>query len=173
MPREAETGHSPLAADKAWGQIQAQRRSQQDLAACMSWPSGYRLMVLGDGMGGYAVGEIASGTVIENFRNAFVSGSELNPRERLFQALQASNYAIFDQSVVGPTLRGMGTTLLAAVVAADALHWVSVGDSPLLEFRLCRAIWRTLFLTQGGSVSHAHSWVNREAPPACDTYLPA
>lgn len=86
-------------------------------------------------MGWYAVGEIASGTVIENFRNAFVSGSELNPRERLFQALQAANYAIFDQSVVEPTPQGMGTTLLAAVVAADALHWMSVGDSPLWLLR--------------------------------------
>ena len=38
----------------------------------------------------------------------------------------------------------------------------------LLEFRLCRAIWLTLFLRQGESVFHAHSWANRETLPACD-----
>ena len=43
----------------------------------------------------------------------------------------------------------------------------------LLELRLCRAIRLTLFLTQGGCVSHAASWANREALPACDTYLTA
>ena len=46
------------------------------------------------------------------------------------------------------------------------------GGSRLLDFRLCRAIWLTLLLTQGGSVSHARSWANREALPACDTYSP-
>ena len=135
MAGEAETGHSPLEADIAWGQVQGERQSQQDRAACMSWPNGYHLMVLGDGMGGHAAGEVASGTVIESFRKAFVSGSELDPRERLFQALQAANYAIFDRSVAEPALQGMGTTLLAVVVAADALHWVSVGDSPLWLLR--------------------------------------
>ena len=43
----------------------------------------------------------------------------------------------------------------------------------LLELRWCRAIRLTLFGTQGGSVSHAASWANREALPACDTYLTA
>ena len=43
----------------------------------------------------------------------------------------------------------------------------------VLEFRLCRAIRLTWFLAQGGSVSHARSWTNREALPACDTYLTA
>lgn len=86
-------------------------------------------------MGGARRRRGRSGTVIESFRNAFFSGSELDPRERLFQALQAANYAIFDRSVAESALRGMGTTLLAAVVAADALHWVSVGDSPLWLLR--------------------------------------
>ena len=32
----------------------------------------------------------------------------------------------------------------------------------LLEFRLFRAIWITLFLTRGRFVSHAHSLANRD-----------
>ena len=50
-------------------------------------------------------------------------------------------------------------------------HSLPVGSAGLLEFRLCRAIRLTLFLPQDGSVSHARSWANREALPACDTYL--
>ena len=42
-----------------------------------------------------------------------------------------------------------------------------------MEFRLCRAIRLRLVLPQGGSVSHARSWANREALPACDTYSPS
>ena len=48
-----------------------------------------------------------------------------------------------------------------------------VRQAAVLEFRLFRASRLILFLTRGGSVSHAHSWENREALPACDTYLPA
>ena len=41
--------------------------------------------------------------------------------------------------------------------------------SSLLDCRLWRAIRLRLVLPQGGSVSHARSWANREALPACDT----
>ena len=51
------------------------------------------------------------------------------------------------------------------VFEALAYHEVQ----PLLEFRLWRAIRLPWFLTQDGSVSHARSWANWAALPACDT----
>ena len=69
-------------------------------------------------------------------------------------------------------VQGGQTQLLpcALLLRVASRDWA---DESLLDFRLCRVIWLTLFLTQGGSVSHARSWANREALPACGTYLTA
>ncbi len=119
----------------AWGQIQGRRDSQQDRADCLSWPNGYHLLLLGDGLGGHVAGDIASATVIESFRDAFVGASDPNPRECLLQALQTANIALFDRIQEEPHLAGMGTTLVAVAVRESSLQWVSVGDSPLWLFR--------------------------------------
>ena len=121
--------------DIAWGQIQGQRDSQQDRADCLSWPNGYHLLLLGDGLGGHVAGDIASATVIKSFRDAFVGASDPNPRERLLQALQTANIVLFDRIQEDPRLTGMGTTLVAVAVEEGSLYWVSVGDSPLWLFR--------------------------------------
>ena len=121
--------------DIAWGQIQGQRDSQQDRADCLSWPNGYHLLLLGDGLGGHVAGDIASATVIESFRDAFVGANDPNPRKRLLQALQTANIALFDLIQEEPRLAGMGTTLVAVAVEASSLYWISVGDSPLWLFR--------------------------------------
>ena len=124
-----------VAADIAWGQIQGQRESQQDRATCLSWPNGYHLLLLGDGIGGHAAGDAASTTVVESFRDAFVEARDPGSRERLLRALQAANLALFDRIEAEPHLAGMGTTLVAAVVDGNSLQWVSVGDSPLWLLR--------------------------------------
>ena len=124
-----------VAADIAWGQIQGQRESQQDRAACLSWPNGYHLLLLGDGIGGHAAGDAASATVVESFRDAFVEARDPGSRERLLRALQAANLALFDRIEAEPHLAGMGTTLVAAAVDGNSLQWVSVGDSPLWLLR--------------------------------------
>ncbi len=122
--------------DVAWGQIQGRRKHQQDRAHCQSLGNGCHLLVLGDGMGGHVAGDIASATVLERFRNAFVNdGGESNPRARLLQALKAANHALFDRIQEDPRLTGMGTTLVAVHVAGRSLYWISVGDSPLWLFR--------------------------------------
>ena len=124
-----------VAADIAWGQIQGQRESQQDRAACLSWPNGYHLLLLADGIGGHVAGDAASATVVESFRTAFVGARDPGSRERLLRALQAANLALFDRIEAEPHLAGMGTTLVAAVVDGNSLQWVSVGDSPLWLLR--------------------------------------
>ena len=131
--------------DVAWGQIQGNRKSQQDAVVCLSWPTGSHLLLLADGMGGHVGGEVASRTVVESFRDAFIQASDLGARDRLLAALQVSNFALFDRVTSEPDLEGMGTTLIAATIKGDALNWVSVGDSPMWllrnhEFRRLNAI---------------------------------
>lgn len=121
--------------DIAWGQTAGRRESQQDRAACLSWPNDYHLMLLADGIGGHAAGGTASALAVEGFRAAFLDSRDAAARRRLIHALHAANAALAARIRAEPALQGMGTTLLAAAVEDAALHWVSVGDSPLWLLR--------------------------------------
>jgi serine/threonine protein phosphatase PrpC len=117
--------------DVAWAQIQGKRKSQQDSAAVMSWPNGFRLLLLADGMGGIHGGDIASALVIEEFKQHFCGSSEPDMRNRLIDALEAANIAVFEHVRQRPELDGMGTTLIAVAFDGLSIQWISVGDSPM------------------------------------------
>lgn len=93
------------------------------------------LLILADGMGGHAAGERASYATV----NGFLQGYHDNPgpvRQRLENGLNRANQAVGDEAARDPKrLSGMGSTLVAAVIDQQSIHWVSVGDSLLLLFR--------------------------------------
>ena len=123
---------SGVSYDIAWDQIQGRRRTQQDCAVCVPMGVARHLLVLADGMGGHAAGDVASSVAVTSFCGAFEApGMPDEPSERLMAALAAANYAIHDRVAAEPELAGMGTTLVAAVVEGRELRWASVGDSPL------------------------------------------
>jgi protein phosphatase len=82
------------------------------------------LAVVADGMGGHAGGAVASRLVAD----AAVKAVELGGS--LADALQAANAAVQAGVKSKQELAGMGSTLIAALVAGDEVRWVSVGDSP-------------------------------------------
>ena len=121
-----------MRADIAWGQIQGDRPSQQDCAACLSWPHERHLVILADGLGGHFGGNVASATAVKRFRDAFIATpADSATRDRLLAGLQEANLAIFDRAQSSPELLGMGTTIVAAGIEQHSLIWVSVGDSAL------------------------------------------
>lgn len=85
--------------------------------------SGY-LLVVCDGMGGHAAGEIASKIGVESILQSYAQ-SELTDRvEALQQAFAEANRRIYEQG------RGsMGTTGVAALFYRNKLHVANVGDS--------------------------------------------
>ena len=91
-------------------------------------------MLLADGMGGHAGGDVASKTAIEAFEQGF---NEPAPdlAQRFVEGVDAANDAIRQKQQADPALDGMGTTLVAATITGMTLHWVSVGDSPLWLYR--------------------------------------
>jgi len=94
------------------------------------------LLVLADGMGGHVAGALASKTAVANFIGAWQTSEagaadNLDIPARLNTALTAANDALRAQVAADPSLAGMGCTLVGAVIADHALHWLSVGDSPL------------------------------------------
>ncbi len=95
----------------------------------------YHLLLLADGIGGNAAGDVASALAVESFRDAFIASDGQRDRRRMIQALHAANAALNERIRAEPHLGGMGTTLLAAAVDGVSLRWVSVGDSPLWLLR--------------------------------------
>lgn len=85
---------------------------------------GSLLAVVADGMGGHAGGATASKLVVEAMVRAVERQASLS------DALQAANVAVRDGGKGRPELEGMGSTVVAALVRGDEVHWISVGDSP-------------------------------------------
>ena len=93
------------------------------------------LAVVADGMGGMANGGEASHLAVRVFLQSYMAkpATEIVPAA-LLQALHDANQAVVDLAQqVGE--EHVGTTLVAAVIHDDSLHWVSVGDSRLYLWR--------------------------------------
>jgi PPM family protein phosphatase len=82
------------------------------------------LYAVADGMGGHRAGEVASATAIETLKAAYVGG------QRLDEAVEAANAAVFAKAADDDALRGMGTTLTAVALEDDRTALLGhVGDS--------------------------------------------
>lgn len=115
------------------------------------------LIAVADGMGGHSAGEVASAIAVETLGRAlFGVDGDRTPTfsERvLHDAVQAANQAIWRAAVEDPSRRGMGTTLVCALVnASGEAILANVGDS------------RAYLVSSGGA--HAltvdHSWVTEQ-----------
>lgn len=93
------------------------------------------LLIVADGMGGHAGGQVASTVAVETFVGAFRMGRALPSAERLRAALDIANRAVGAKVAERPELGGMGCTLVAALVFGDRVQWISVGDSILAAIR--------------------------------------
>ena len=135
--RKDMTGMNSCVASR---KIQGERDYQEDACEMLNGIDGlddHRLLVVADGMGGHAGGEVASDTVVNAFLENYpkFSGS---PPDRLHSCLEAANEAIAAAVVERPELNGMGSTVVAAAISGRELYWVSVGDSPMWIFRKSR-----------------------------------
>ena len=94
------------------------------------------LIVMADGMGGHAAGNVASNMVVATFNKTF-QGHFPTPdiADVLTDSLNRSNDQIRASVKETPALRGMGCTMVSAYLEDDKLFWVSVGDSHLYLVR--------------------------------------
>ncbi|HEX8910609.1 MAG TPA: protein phosphatase 2C domain-containing protein [Anaeromyxobacteraceae bacterium] len=94
------------------------------------------IAAVADGVSSGAAGEVASQMAIEVLLREFRDqGADVPAGQRLYRAVQQANIEIYDRAVAVPELRGMATTLTAAVVEDGALTAVHVGDSRLYLLR--------------------------------------
>ena len=112
-------------------------------------PRGLLLMVA-DGMGGAAAGELASSmavdTVTSELQARWAETPAQDPQEfaaALRAAVEGANTSIHAHAVRHPALRGMGTTCTAVGLLGDTLYLAQVGDSRAYLVRTGRAVQLT------------------------------
>lgn len=110
------------------------RASNQDAFVCGRLEDGVPFAVVCDGMGGASGGNVASTIAIrtiskrlaESYRKGMTIASMQNVLE---SAIAAANIEIYDEAAADPELRGMGTTLVMAIVMDGRVLVAHVGDS--------------------------------------------
>lgn len=108
-------------------------RSDVGLVRTKNEDSGYagpHLLVVADGMGGHAGGDVASSLAVGEL--AGLDGEALGSTEaqtRLGERLRRTNTALQDRVKAQPELAGMGTTVTALMRAGSRLILAHIGDS--------------------------------------------
>lgn len=91
-----------------------------------------RLLAVADGMGGHAAGDVASEEAIESLRTTIEAAIEAGRTDHdtiLEDAVRSANDELRKLIRDDPSLSGMGTTLVAALLDGGAATIANVGDS--------------------------------------------
>ena len=115
--------------------VGTEREHNEDCCGVVHEGERRALVVVADGVSSSAGGEVASALAVETVLRAFQERAPGESAVRLYRAVQDANIEIYDRSVVVPELRGMATTLTAAVVDDGHLTADHVGDSRLYLWR--------------------------------------
>jgi len=91
------------------------------------------LMAVADGMGGHSAGEIASSIAIsylgKHFNETFFNMSKVDAVNWLRDSVSEINRLIFKHVKENPESKGMGTTLVLAIVTKEYILFGNIGDS--------------------------------------------
>ena len=91
------------------------------------------LLAIADGMGGHSAGEVASSIAIsylgKHFKETFLNMSKVDAVNWMRDATDEINTLIFQHEKEHPESKGMGTTLVMAILTKDYLLFGNVGDS--------------------------------------------
>lgn len=124
------------------------RKQNEDAIGVAGLPGQHGVfVVISDGMGGHAGGEIASRLVCDRLlRSVEALSLGQSPRERyetLCSAIREADRAVRTAAADQLHLSGMGATVLAAAVTPRGVVHAHVGDSRLYVFRGGRRLYRT------------------------------
>ncbi|MCK0120680.1 MAG: protein phosphatase 2C domain-containing protein [Yoonia sp.] len=118
-------------------------RDYQEDAIVTDFPFGSDsgVVVLADGMGGHAAGDVASKIVVTEvfselkFQSANFHEFEKDIPSMMTSAAAGANACVRDHVQDNPQTRGMGATLVSLVMVENRMFWMSIGDSPLYLLR--------------------------------------
>ncbi len=91
------------------------------------------LMAVADGMGGHSAGEVASSIAIQylgkHFQDTFLHMDKMEAVNWLRDAVTEINSLIFEYVKDHPESKGMGTTLVIALLSKEYILFGNIGDS--------------------------------------------
>jgi protein phosphatase len=109
------------------------RSHNEDQAMVVLNASGEVFLLVCDGMGGANKGDVASKLAIDSLSESFRK-KKRTPFAQLdkwwfTRACKEANALIYDQAEKNPAEKGMGTTMVAALISGDRLTIANIGDS--------------------------------------------
>ena len=109
------------------------RDHNEDSVIIVKNNDGEYLMAIADGMGGHSAGEVASSIAIgylgKHFKETFIHLNKVNAVNWIRDSVEEINTLIFQHEKTHPESKGMGTTLVMAVITSEYLLFGNVGDS--------------------------------------------
>jgi protein phosphatase len=117
------------------------RMNNQDAVAVIvtddsaAWSARGHLMMVADGMGAHAAGELASKMAIDNIPHSYFKLRELYPPAALRQAIRDANRVIHAKGQSSIGFQGMGTTCSCLVLLPQGALVAHIGDSRVYRLR--------------------------------------
>ncbi|MBQ6134941.1 MAG: Stp1/IreP family PP2C-type Ser/Thr phosphatase [Bacilli bacterium] len=109
------------------------RDHNEDSVIIVRNDEGSYLLAIADGMGGHSAGEVASSIAIghlgKHFKESFHTMRKLDAVNWIRDVVDEINTLIFQYEKSHPESKGMGTTLVLAILTKDYLLFGNVGDS--------------------------------------------
>ena len=109
------------------------RSHNEDSVIITKNTAGDVLMAVADGMGGHSAGEVASSITITHiskcFNEQFCNMEKSKAVDWLRGMATEINDMIFDYAKVHPESKGMGTTIVCAIITNDYILMGNIGDS--------------------------------------------
>jgi protein phosphatase len=122
------------------------------------------LLLVADGMGGHAAGEVASQIAAQVFHRCYYEQPHVSVPVALMRCVEQANQDIFEASRADPNCAGMGTTCTAVVIRKTELFLAHIGDSRAYLLRGDKLIQlsedHTLVseLVRSGSLTREEAW---------------
>jgi serine/threonine protein phosphatase PrpC len=112
------------------------RKLNEDYMAHFDTPYGYCVIVC-DGMGGHAAGDVASQGAVEAIKHYLQDGkiTKLDAASSLHNAIEFANYKLREMVQQNPELAGMGTTCVMVLISKSEMHMAHAGDSRVYLIR--------------------------------------
>ena len=106
------------------------RKANEDRYFIKKLSDGAILLAVADGLGGEAAGDYAAEIIRSRLAgiDQITKGEE---EQQLLALVKEADLAMYNEAENDPDLRGMGTTLVCALLREGFVHWVHVGDSRL------------------------------------------
>jgi protein phosphatase len=117
------------------------RMNNQDALAVMvtsdtaTWAKRGHLLMVADGMGAHAAGELASKLAVDNIPHTYFKLRDLYPPAALRQAIRDANRVIHAKGQSSIGFQGMGTTCSCLVLLPQGALVAHIGDSRVYRLR--------------------------------------